>query len=76
MLNLWYFCKTFDQNNYFLLLYGMRHTPKNRQRDARGTPFRQCTGTSKLELNDLAKWFPHAKSPVNFHINILHSITK
>ncbi|EFX77688.1 hypothetical protein DAPPUDRAFT_105963 [Daphnia pulex] len=28
----------------------------------------------KSELNDLANWFLRAKSPVNFHINILHSI--
>ncbi len=28
----------------------------------------------KSELNDLANWFLRAKSPVKFHINILHSI--
>jgi hypothetical protein len=35
----------------------MRRTPKNRQQDTRGTPFRQCTGTSKSELNEFANWF-------------------
>jgi hypothetical protein len=59
------------------MLHGMRRTPKNRQRDTRGTPFRKCQAlpTSKSELNDLANWFLLAKSPVNFHINISHSIT-
>jgi hypothetical protein len=35
----------------------------------------QVLQRSKSELNDLANWFAHAKSPVNFHNNIIHSIT-
>jgi|688.fasta_scaffold1571722_1 hypothetical protein len=36
--------------------------------------FGECT-TFKSELVDLAKWYLHAESPANLHIDILHPIT-